>query len=457
MKRLLSMLLVSVMVSGVTTSCSSNNTASNSGTTKAPQSGEKNQEAEGKQTEVVVWLYSFKEKAHQEEIQAGFEKLGLKNIKLTLKEIPQGTPTEVGEKLVTSIIGGEKIDIFDTNLADYFNFSLKGLYEPLNSYLKEDSFDVNSLGESNIKLSQIKEELYGLPYIKSKFVLYYNKNLFDAAGIPYPSDDMTWDEFRDTALKLTKGEGQDKIWGYTMPDWPCTWATIACQQNIRYIDPETNKVNLDNPLFKDALQFKYDLSMVDKSGPSLAENKTTKAHYGKQFSAGNVAMLISGDWTVGQIAANLENKFTFEYDITNIPHPEGVEKGTTYGSPRYIGINKKSNDESKKAAWEVMKYLSSEEVAKVMAKYALQLPAINTPEVAQVFKENVPEFVTNAQMILEDSPYVEEKPFHIASSIVEKIMIEESELALSGNKSVEDAMKDMQKRAQEEVNNLMSN
>lgn len=451
MKKLLSMLLVATMIAGVSTACS-NNTGSN-GETKAGDVAK----TDGEQTEVVVWLFSFKDEAHQKEIKEGFDKLGIKDIKLTLKEIPQGTPTEVGEKLVTSIIGGEKIDVFDANLADYFNYSLKGLFEPINSYLANDSFDVNSLGESNVELSKIKDELYGLPYIKSKFVLYYNKDLFDAAGVPYPTDDMTWDQFRDTALKMTKGEGQDKIWGYTMPDWPCTWATIAGQQGVRFIDPDTNKVNLDDPLYKDALQFKYDLSMIDKSGPSLAENKTTKAHYAKQFSSGNVAMLLSGDWTIGQIATNLENNFTFKYDITNIPHPEGVEKGTTYGSPRYIGINKKSDEKSKKAAWEVMKYLSSEEVAKIMTKYALQLPAINTPEIEKVFLENVPDFVTNAKMILEDVPYVEEKPFHIASSVVDNIMKEESELALSGNKSIEDAMKDMQKRASEEVKNLMDN
>lgn len=456
LKKTLSILVLSTMVANILTGCSSQNptntptdtpTDTPKSTTTEPPAAEK--------TEVVVWSYSFRDPAQKQQIVDSFDALG-KDITLTFKELPQGTQDEIGEKLVTNLIGGEKIDIFDANVASYFNFASKGLLEPLDSYLaKETAFDVNSLGESNVNLSKIDGALYGLPYIKSKFLLYYNTDLFDAANIPYPTSEWTWDDFRETAKKLTSGEGSEKVWGFTMPDWPCTWTGLATQTGLRFVNDD-NTLNFDDPAFKEGLQFKYDLTMVDKSGPSLAENKTTKAHYAKQFSAGNVAMLISGDWTIGQIATNLENNFTFKYNITDIPHPEGVAPGTTFGSPRYVGINSKSDAKTKEAAWEVLKHLSSEEVAVIMTSNNVALPAVSSPAVEASFLKSVPEFVTNAPMVLMDAPYVEEKAMHVASNAIDQILKEESELFLTNSKSLDEAMAAMQKRTTEEVEKIVN-
>lgn len=411
-----------------------------------------NKKGDGEKTEVVVWSFTFKDPEQQQTIIDGFDKLG-KDIRLTFKELPQGTNAEIGEKLVTNLIGGEKIDIYDSNVAEYFNFATKGLYEPLNKYYEKDGFDVNAYGQSTVELSEMDGQLYALPYIRSKFVLYYNKDLFDAAGEAYPSDDWTWNDFRVAAKRLTRGEGADKVWGCAMPDWTCTWACHGTQGGERFVKDDNKTPNLEAPGFREGLQFKYDLSMVDKSCPSLAENKMTKTHYAKQFSSGNVAMLISGDWTVGQIATNLENNFTFKYDIANIPHTEGAAKGTTFGSARYNGINSKSDDKTKEAAWEVIKYLASPEVELLMAQTNVALPALNTKEITDSYLANVPDFVENAAMILEDAPYVEEKPMHPASNIIDKVMTEEAELVLTDAKSIDDAIADMQKRAAEEIAN----
>lgn len=457
--RWISLVLSGVLVTGVLTGCGKEPASSEKETTgqaastvqsEAPASESKETDT-GEKTDVVVWSFSFKDPEQQKTIVDGFNKLGT-NINIVFKELPQGTNAEIGDKLVTNLIGGEKIDIYDGNVSEYYNFATKGLYEPLNKYYEKDGFDVNALGKSTVDMSKIDGDLYALPYIRSKFILYYNKDIFDAAGEAYPSDDWTWTEFREAAKRLTKGEGADKIWGCTMPDWVCTWTAYGTQSGATFMKDDKTP-NLDAEAFKEGLQLKYDLTMVDKSCPSLAENKTTKSHYAKQFSAGNVAMLISGDWTVGQIATNLENNFTFKYDVTNIPHPEGVAKGTTFGASRYVGINAKSDEKTKEAAWEVLKYLASEEVALMMAQTGIAVPAINSDAVTSSFLNSVPEFVTNGAMILEDAPYVEEKAMHPASNIIEKVMQEEAELVLTDAKAIDQAMADMQKRATEEIAN----
>lgn len=450
-KKAMGIMLAGIMTASSLTACQQKTPATPAATT-AGQNTAETKSPEGTKTDVVVWSFVFKDPAQQQTIVDGFNKLG-KDINIIFKELPQGTNAEIGEKLITNLIGGEKIDVYDSNLSEYYNFATKGMFEPLNQYYEKDGYDANVLGKSTVEMSMIDGQLYALPYIKSKFVLYYNKDLFDAAGVAYPSDDWTWTEFREAAKKLTKGEGADKIWGCTMPDWVCTWTAFATQSGAKLMKDDKTP-NLDDPLFKEGLQLKYDLTMVDKSCPSLAENKTTKTHYAKQFSSGNVAMLLSGDWTIGQIATNLENNYTFEYDIANLPHPEGVAKGTTFGASRYVGINSKSDAKAKEAAWEVVKYLSSPEVAKLMAETNVALPAINNEEITKTYTANVPEFVTNAALILEDAPYVEEKAMHPASNIIEKVMQEESELVLTDAKPIDQAMADIQKRVTEEIENM---
>lgn len=443
-------LLTAIMTVSSLTACQQATPEKTTGT--AAVSDKKDATGTSEKTDVNVWSFTFKDPAQQQIIVDGFNSLG-KDINIIFKELPQGTNVEIGDKLVTNLIGGEKIDIYDGNVSEYYNFATKGMYEPLNKYYEKDGFDVNQMGESTVEMSKIDGQLYSLPYIKSKFVLYYNKNLFDAAGVSYPTDDWTWTDFRSAAKQLTSGEGADKIWGCTMPDWVCTWAAYATQNGAKFM--KDDKIpNLDDPKFKEGLQLKYDLTMVDKSCPSLAENKTTKTHYAKQFSSGNVAMLISGDWTIGQIATNLENNYTFEYDITNLPHPEGIAQGTTFGSSRYVGINSKSDEKTKEAAWEVLKYLASPDVAKMMADTNVALPAVTNEEIIKSYTSNIPEFVTNATMIMEDAPYVEEKAMHPASNIIEKVMQEEAELVLTDAKSIDSAMADMQKRVTEEIENM---
>lgn len=458
-KRTAGLLLAGAMAAGSLTACQSQEaapaaTSSAATDTKAAEKTEtvEKNEPTGEKTEVSVWSFTFTDPELQKKIVDGFNQQG-KDIEMVFKELPQGTGAEIGQKLVTNLIGGEKIDIFDGNLSEFYNFSTKGLFEPLNAYYEKDGFDVNALGESTVEMSKIDGQLYALPYIKSKFVLYYNKDLFDAAGVAYPTDDWTWNDFRDAAKQLTQGEGADKIWGCAMPDWVCTWAGLATQNGAKFMKDDKTP-NLDDPAFKEALQFKYDLSMVDKSCPSLAENKTTKTHYAKQFSSGNVGMLISGDWSIGQIATNLENNYTFKYDIANLPHPEGAAKGTTFGASRYVGISSKADQKTKDAAWEVLKYLASPEVAKLMAETNVALPAVNNEEITSAYVANIPEFVENGAIILEDAPYVEEKAMHPASNIIEKVMQEEAELVLTDAKPIDDAIADMQMRAADEIQNM---
>ena len=75
---------------------------------------------------------------------------------------------------------------------------------PLDDMVKESGIDMAPYQGSDEGI-RIGDQLYGLPFRNDYYVLYYNKTLFDKAGVEYPKHDMTWDEYRELAKKMTSG------------------------------------------------------------------------------------------------------------------------------------------------------------------------------------------------------------------------------------------------------------
>ena len=426
-------------------------TAENTENKTAKEGAASTEGSDESKTVVNIWSATFDTEEEQNAFKEAFQKSEAgKTIEVVFEEIPAGTNQEKSDALLTNLIGDGGIDIFDADVAQYFNFATKGMFENLEAYAQADQYDFDQLGADNVELSRINGDLYALPYVQSEWLLYYNKNIFDEAGIAYPTDDMTWDEFREVAKTLTKGEGAEKQWGFTMPDWPCTWTGIASKKGKTFIK-EDGTANRDDSAFRDALQFKYDLTMVDKSGPSLAENKVTKAHYAKQFSAGNIGMMIAGDWVHNNIKENLGGNYTFEYDVAAMPHSEEEEAGTTYGAPRYTGINAKRSEEQKKASWEVLKFMTTPEVSKILVEIAGTLPAVVTDEIQESYAAGLPEFVTNGTVIFNPHKHVEEKAYHMAAGQIDQVLKEESELFLTDSQDLDKTMENIVRRCNEEI------
>ena len=106
----------------------------------------------------------------------------------------------------------------------YRRFVAQGAFIPLENYLPED-FDPSIYLPGLLEPGQVDGVQYLLPKDYSPLAVYYNKTIFDAAGIAYPEDGWTWDDFLDTALELTQdtdGDNAPDIWGVQLPG---SWTT----------------------------------------------------------------------------------------------------------------------------------------------------------------------------------------------------------------------------------------
>ena len=90
-----------------------------------------------------------------------------------------------------------------------------GTLKPLDDYIaKEKEFNLDDFIKPSLTSYQRDGKLWVIPYDEGPGILYYNKDLFDKAGIKYPDDSWTLDTLKENAIKLTSGEGQNKIFGF---------------------------------------------------------------------------------------------------------------------------------------------------------------------------------------------------------------------------------------------------
>lgn len=115
-------------------------------------------------------------------------------------------------KLKTSLAGNSGPDVFWMNGPNFYAYASNGWIKDLQPLVDESKLDASVYTDALINLYSYKDHLYGLPYFLDAVGLYYNKELFDKAGIPYPDDSWTWNSIEENAAKLTNKE--NGVYGY---------------------------------------------------------------------------------------------------------------------------------------------------------------------------------------------------------------------------------------------------
>ncbi|HPD18192.1 MAG TPA: extracellular solute-binding protein, partial [Candidatus Goldiibacteriota bacterium] len=125
------------------------------------------------------------------------------DIKVKLERLPAGDPYT--EKILTMIAGGNPVDIMFCNAERFYNYAARGILLPLNDFVKKYNFPIDKFYKRIVQKFSIGDNLYVLPRdIAPVCVVFYNKHLFDEAGLAYPTNDWTWDDLVRYGQALTK-------------------------------------------------------------------------------------------------------------------------------------------------------------------------------------------------------------------------------------------------------------
>jgi multiple sugar transport system substrate-binding protein len=282
------------------------------------------------------------------------------NIKVNLVYIPSDYST----KVQTMIAGGTSPDVIQL-AEDIHSYSSKGQIIPLDEYVTKNQVDLKArYGASNglITAYSYQGNLYALPDRGGALILFFNKDMFDKAGISYPTKDWTWKEFLDAAQKLTINEGGKVTqYGWAAGSWWPWWMSFIYMNGGAVLDSSGKPVvNSDSAIA--ALQFYNDLVFKYKVAPS----PTDYANLGTTspdplFAQGKVAMETTGFWNIASL-----KDVTFNWDIA--PVFMNKNRATAiFGSGFAISKDCKNPD----AAFALINLLTSEEG---------QMPIVNALE-----------------------------------------------------------------------------
>jgi multiple sugar transport system substrate-binding protein len=292
---------------------------------------------------------------------AGFEQ-AYPDIKVNFEPVPQG----YGDKLLANMAAGTAPDVYMVGDGDVAKFVGQGIVEPLDSYISgPDGFDLaTTFFPSVAAFGQIGGQTYLLTKDYSPLVLYYNKDMFDAAGVAYPTADWTWDDLLSAAQKLTTSDQ----WGIQIPDgwgdwlWTRGIVPIMAQNGAQMMsdDGKTAQGYLNSEAMVGAIQWYVDLFLKYKVAPTNADVSSFAG--ADLFTSGKVAMLWTGRWPLASYKA-IDG---FNFGTMGLPAGPVGKANTLCWSG--FAINSASGN--KDAAWTFMKYIAVGDGAKQFADYA---------------------------------------------------------------------------------------
>ncbi|MHB0858086.1 MAG: ABC transporter substrate-binding protein [Anaerolineae bacterium] len=271
--------------------------------------------------------------------------------------------SDYDSKLALLMSAGDPPDIIMPG-GDFGRYVAEGLVLPLDDLILNDPI----LGDPALARTNANEtvrtdgvSIYGTHWsVLCGTQLYYNRDLFDAAGLDYPNNDWTWDDYLEAAQKLTITEGDEIVqygtaWGY-LPGWDGGWAPIVWSYGGEIWDSPYNptEFRFDSPEVVAAWQWMQDLVYKWKVAPTPAAADILSEAGGPLLS-GRVAMVIDGCWMMGPYDAG-----NFELGMSERPKgPAGGVGGVWYAGGTAIT----QGSDNKELAWEYLRWLAVDKEA----------------------------------------------------------------------------------------------
>ena len=283
---------------------------------------------------------------------------------------------------------------------------------------------------------------YGVPFQRSTIVMYYNKDLFRAAGLDPEKPPTTWEELAEMGAALTKknADGNVDQWGAMIPStgypyW--MFGALTKQQGQTLMNGAGNETNFNHPKVIDALNFWKDLGSKYAVMPEGAiEWGTLRQNFLEQKTA--IMWHSTGNLTT--VKKNAE----FDFGVAMLP--AGSELGSPTGGGNFY-VFKDASDAERSAVLKLVKFMTSPEQA---ARWSIETgymgvspAAYDTPELMEYVKTFPPAAVARDQL----QHATAELSTHQAGR-VRKILDDAIQSVLTGQSSAEDALNGAQKQAE---------
>src|SRR6201998_1540962 len=322
----------------------------------------------------------------------------------------------VMQQLSTFCAGGKFPDVLMAWELTYAELAARGVLLDLNTMLARDQAFAAGLKSDSMgclyDAFAFNGGQYALPEQWSGNFLFYNKRLFDEAGVPPPP--RTWDrpwtftEFLDTARALTKrnGSGRATQWGFVNIFVSYYSAGLFAMNNgVPWSTPLKNPThfNFDNDAFIEAVQFYADLANKHKVAPNASEVQSMSTP--DLFAAGKAAIAMGGHWRY-QTFIRADD---LDFDVTSLPvgpRRQGQPAHSNIGS---TGLAISASSQRKEQAWEFVKFATGPVGQALTGESSLFVPVVRAALNSTGFAK-APQRVGNLSILTQGPAYSEGLP-----------------------------------------------
>lgn len=345
------------------------------------------------------------------------------NIKVELELTPW---SDYWTKLETAATGGSTADLFWMNDAYFLKYASNGIFSPLNDQIAADKVDMSVYPKALVDAYTYQGKHYALPKDFDAIGLWYNKKLFDTAGVKYPDNTWTWQTLQDAAKKLTN---PDKgVYGFAATtETQAGYYNAVLQNGGSIISPDRKTSGYDQPATIGAIKYWTDM-IKNKYSPSLAQ--MTDTTFRNLFESGKVAMIFDGSWSAVEYNQNAYTKNNVDVSVL----PQGKKRASIVAG---IATMISANTKYPKEAWEFEKFLGSKDAADINASSGIGMPAYNNTQGAWV--KSMPNF--HLQNFVDELSYAYPYPVTLDTGAWQNVETPFVTKMWTGQISVEDGCK----------------
>jgi multiple sugar transport system substrate-binding protein len=272
------------------------------------------------------------------------------------------------QKMLLNFVAGAEPDIMVVDASSAAVFINNGVFENLTPYIEADSdFDIDDFYPNVVDIGRRDDAIYTIPSDFTPMVMYYNRRLFDEAGVPYPQPGWTFDQFLQTAQALTDHERGR--YGFLVTNWMPAWVMWLWNNGGEALSPDGNRAGgyFDSPQSVEAITFLRDLVTKHRVAPALSQ---AAAQGIDPFANGQVAMKVSGQWEMVSFRASQTIDWR-DLGVVELPSNVGRSHTVMYEAGYGISLRSKHKD----LAWKFVKMWSGYELQKTYSQSGIAISA----------------------------------------------------------------------------------
>jgi multiple sugar transport system substrate-binding protein len=362
---------------------------------------------------------------HEADLQTIVDAFEKENPDITVEvtTLPYG---DYGTALQTDLAAGTVADVFDIEYSNYASYQANGVLAPI------EVANPDAYRQSLLEAYSTDGTSYALPSSFSDVVLYYNADLFDAAGLDYPTNDWTWADEKAAAEALTDAAAGQ--WGDHQPISFYEYYKALAQNGGQFLNDDKTAVAFNSSEGIEAAEW-----LVNKSGtvmPTIEQGQGTADFDTTLFKDGKLGMLHSGIWIFGALA---DVPFTWDIAV----EPGNTEQASAVFS-NAIGVSATSEHVAAASKWAEF-LTSSDTMVQTRLDTGWELPPISDEaQLATYLEKGAP---ANRQAVFDSLDGIALPPVvTVGQSEMQDILGEELVEAQAGRKTVEEALASAEER-----------